>query len=181
MTPWGTTLWSATTTWQRRWMNSHLNRMQLYLQFSIYFLPVPSGFHMYTLAFRSILRVVYALPTAQDISTRKCRLLHHGWLLAQLSSATSRMTLGAIVVCYITDDSWHKCRLLDHGYNAVTMTLGPAVMLCPVFCTGSWKKMMKMSKRVKYCGSTHNLRPPPDEGGDVCKVRLRSVQKCEFV
>jgi len=116
-----------------------------------------------------------------DDSWRNYRLLHHGWLLAQLSSATSRITLGAIIVCYITDGSWRKCRLLDHGYNAVAMTLGPAAILCPVFCTGSWQKMTKVSKRVKYCGYTHTPRPPPDEGGDVCKVRLRSVQKCGFV
>jgi len=57
----------------------------------------------------------------------------------------SRMTLGAIVVfyitdgvvCYITDESWRKCRLLHHGYKAVAMTLGPTAMLCSVFCTGS--------------------------------------------
>jgi hypothetical protein len=49
----------------------------------------------------------------------------------------SRMTVGANVICYITDDSLRKCRPLDHGYNAVAMTLGPAAMLCPVFCTGS--------------------------------------------
>jgi len=90
-----------------------------------------------------------------------------------------RKTLQRVsVVCYITDDSWRKCRLLDHGYNAVAMTLGPAAMLCPGFCTGSWQKR---SKRVKYCGSIHTPRPSPDEGGDVCKVWLRSVQKCGFV
>ena len=87
----------------------------------------------------------------------------------------------AIVVCYITDDSWLKSRLLDYGYNAVAMTVGPAAMLCPGFCTGSWQKRSKRSKRVKYSGSIHTLRPPPNEGGDVCKVRLRSVQKCGFV
>jgi len=59
----------------------------------------------------------------------------------------SRMTLGAFVVCYITDDSWRQCRLLDHGYSAVAMTLGPAAMLCPRFCTGSWQKRSKRSKR----------------------------------
>jgi len=53
--------------------------MQLQLQFIIHFLPVPSGFHIYTQAFRSLLRVAYALPTVQDTSTRKCRLLHHGY------------------------------------------------------------------------------------------------------
>jgi hypothetical protein len=89
----------------------------------------------------------------------------------------SRITLGSIVVCYITDDPWRKCRLPDHGYNALAMTLAPAAMLCPGFCTGSWQKR---SKRIKYCGSIHTLRPPPGEGGDVCKVWLRSVQKCGF-
>ena len=64
----------------------------------------------------------------------------------------SRMTLCPIVVCYNTDDSWRKCRLLHHGYKAVAVTLGPAAMLCTGFCTGSWQKMTKMSKRVKYCG-----------------------------
>jgi len=29
----------------------------------------------------------------------------------------------AIVICYITDNSWRKCHLLDHEYNAVAMTL----------------------------------------------------------
>ena len=51
--------------------------MQLQLQFIIHFLPVSPGFHIYTYAFRSLLRIVYALPIVQDISTRKCRMLHH--------------------------------------------------------------------------------------------------------
>jgi hypothetical protein len=217
----------------------------LQLQFIIHFLPVSSGFRMDTLAFRSLLRVVYALPTAQgtcstnaqlssaisrmtlgsnvvcyitDDSWRKCRLLYHGWLLAQMSSAISRMTLGASVVCYITDHSWHKCRLLyhgwllaqlssaisrmtlgatvvryitddswrkcrllDHGYTAIVMTPGPAAMLCPGFCTGSWQKRSKRSKRLIYCGYIRTLRSLPDHGGDVCEVWFRSVQKCGFV
>ena len=70
------------------------------LQFIIHFLPVSSGFRIYTHAFLSLLRVVYALPTVQDTSTRKCRLLHHGY--------------NAIV-----DDSWRKCHLLHHEYNTV--------------------------------------------------------------
>jgi len=87
----------------------------------------------------------------------------------------------AIVVCYITDDSWRKCRLLDHGYNAIAMTPGPAAMLCPGFCTGSRQKRSKRSKRAKYCGSVRTLRSLPDHGGDVCEVWFRSVQKCGFV
>jgi len=124
------------------------------LQFIIHFLPVSSGFHMDTRTFRSLLRVVYSRRLRYE---------------------------GAIVVCYITDDSWRKSRLLDHEYNAIAMTRGAAAMLCPGFCTGSWQKRPKRSKRVKYCGSIHILRLPPEEGGDVCKVRLRSVQKCGFV
>jgi len=84
----------------------------------------------------------------------------------------------AIVVCYITDDSWRKCHLLDHGYKAVAMTLEPAAMLCAGCCTLTDQKR---SKRVEYFGSIHTLPPHPDQEGDVCKVRLRSVQKCGFV
>jgi hypothetical protein len=69
---------------------------------------------MDTRAFHSLLRVVYALPKVQ------------GTLQYER----------AIVVCYITDDSWRKCRLLDHGYNSVAMTLGPAAMLYLGFCIG---------------------------------------------
>ena len=39
----------------------------------------------------------YALPTVQDTSTRKCRLLHHGYKA-------------------VADDSWRNCRLLHHGW-----------------------------------------------------------------
>ena len=84
--------------------------MQLQLQFIIHFLPVSLGFHIYTYTFRSLLRVVYALPTVQD----KCRLLNNGYNA-------------------VADDSWRNCRLLHHGYNAVSMTLGPADILCPAF------------------------------------------------
>jgi len=91
--------------------------IRLQLQFIIHFLPVSSGFHIVTRTFHSLLRIVYALPTAQgNCSTN-----------AQLSSVLSRMTRSA-------------SRLLDHGYNAVAMTLGLAAMLCPGFCTGCWQK-----------------------------------------
>jgi hypothetical protein len=57
-------------------------------------------FPFYTYAFRSLLRVFYALPTVQDTSTRECRLLHHRYNA-------------------VADDSWRKCRLLYYRYNAV--------------------------------------------------------------
>jgi len=155
--------------------------MQLQLQFIIHFLPVSSGFHMDTRAFRSLLRVAYSLPTViGTCSTRNCRLLYHGYN-AVTDDSWRKCRLLDHGYNAVTDDSWRKCRLLDHGYNAVATTFGPATMLCPRFCTGSWQKRSKRSKRVKYCGSIHILRPPPDEGGDVCEVRLRSVQKCGFV
>jgi hypothetical protein len=74
--------------------------ISMQLQFIIHFLRVSSGFHIYTHAFRSLLRFVYTLPTVQDTSTCKCRLLHHGYNA-------------------VADDFWRKCRLLHNGYNAV--------------------------------------------------------------
>ena len=55
--------------------------IRLQLQFIIHFLPVSSGFRMDTRAFCSLLRVVYALPTAQGTYSTN----------AQLSSARSRI------------------------------------------------------------------------------------------
>jgi len=138
---------------------------------------------MYKIAIAIAIAIHYSLPssvirfpyghTCIPFSSPRCVRITH--------SARHLQYECAIVVCYIMDDSWSKCRLLDHGYNTVAMTLGPAAMLCSGFCTGSWQKMWKRSKRVKYCWFIHTVRPPPDEGGDVCKVRLRSVQKCGFL
>jgi len=64
-------------------------RLHLQLQFIIHFFPVSSGFRRDTRAFRSLLHVVYALHTVQGTFSTN----------AQLSSAISRMTLGASVVC----------------------------------------------------------------------------------
>jgi hypothetical protein len=74
--------------------------MQLQLQFIIHIILLSSVFHIYTHAFRSLLCVVYALPTVQDTSTHKCCLRHHRYNA-------------------VADDSWRKCRLLYHGYNAI--------------------------------------------------------------
>jgi len=107
-------------------------------------------------SFFSALSMHYPQCKALAVRKRNCRLLYHGYNA-------------------VTDESWRKCRLLDHGYNAVAMTLGPAAMLCPGFCTGSWQKR---SKRVKYCGSIRTLRPPPDEGETCAKFdsdRFRNV------
>jgi len=67
------------------------------LQFLIHLLPVSSGFHFYTHAFRSFLRVCYVLPIVHDTSTKN----------AKLSSAT-------------TSFPWrHTNTSKYHGYNAV--------------------------------------------------------------
>ena len=115
-------VWCATKTKEQKNHLSfiHTTAMQCNCSSSLTSFLFHPVFHIDTRAFRSLLRVVY---------TRHLQYEH------------------AIVVCYIMDDSWRKCRLLDHGYNAVAMTLGPATMLCPGFCTGPWQKMTEMSKK----------------------------------
>jgi len=67
------------------------------LQFLIHLLPVSSGFHFYTHAFRSLHGVFYALPIVHNTSSKN----------AKLSSAT-------------TSFPWrHTNSSNNHGYNAV--------------------------------------------------------------
>ena len=71
-----------------------------------------------------------------------------------------------------------------HGYNAVAVKRGsvaPAGIYCAQIGTRSRQNRPKRWEKVKYCGPVHTLRFLPDHGGDVCKVWLRSVQKCGFV
>jgi hypothetical protein len=54
--------------------------MQLQLQFILYFLPVSSGFHFHTHAFRSLIRVFYALRTVHITPvTSHQHALQHGY------------------------------------------------------------------------------------------------------
>jgi len=56
------------------------NAMQLQVQFTIYFLPVLSGFHFHTHAFRSLLRVFYALRTVHITPVTSLQHApHHGY------------------------------------------------------------------------------------------------------
>ena len=56
-----------------------INATQLQVQFIIHFLPVSSGFHSYTHAFRSLLRVFYALRTVPVTSVMSHQHApHHG-------------------------------------------------------------------------------------------------------
>ena len=67
------------------------------MQFLIHLLPVSSGFHFYTHAFRSLLRIFCALPIVHDTSSMN----------AKLSSAT-------------TSFLWrHTNTCKNHGYNDV--------------------------------------------------------------
>jgi hypothetical protein len=43
------------------------------------------------------------------------------------------------------------------------------------------RKTKETFKKVKDFGSINTLRFLPDQGGDVCEVWFRLVQKCEFV
>jgi hypothetical protein len=55
------------------------NAMQLQVQFIIYFLHVSSGFHFYTHAFRSLIRVFYALRTVHITPVTSHQYApHHG-------------------------------------------------------------------------------------------------------
>jgi hypothetical protein len=57
----------------------------------------------------------------------------------------------------------------------------PALPYCHLDYALAPQKMTKKVTKVKNCGSIHTLRSLPDQGGDVCKVWFRLVQKCEFV
>jgi hypothetical protein len=62
----------------------------LKLHFLIHLLPVSSGLHFYTHAFRSLLRVFYALLIVHDtlVRTRNCRMLQRHFRDVTLTPAT---------------------------------------------------------------------------------------------
>jgi hypothetical protein len=53
-----------------------INAMYLQVHFICHFLPVSSGFHFHTRAFRSLLRVFIAQPTVRDVTQHTP---HHGY------------------------------------------------------------------------------------------------------
>ena len=131
---------------------------QLQLQFIIHFLPVSSGFRFHTHAFRSVLRVLYASPTVQYTPSRN----------AQLSSAN----------LHARDVTRTRPAITDMGVSR--KSLRPAAIFCAECGTRSREEAEKVGK-VQHCGSIHTLRPPADQGGDVCEVWWRLLQKCGFV
>jgi hypothetical protein len=121
-------------------------------------LPVLSGFHLYTHAFRSLLRLFYALPKAQHTSSKNARL-----------SAT-------------TSFPWRRTNTCkNHGYNAVADdSLAGNHLLSWNGHSLATNKVKKVEK-VKNFGSIYTLPSLPDQGGDACEVWFRLVAKCEFV
>jgi len=161
------------------------------LQFLIHLLPVSSGFHFYTHAFRSLLRVFYALPIVHDTSSKNTKLSFAKTSFPWRHTNTSKNHGNNAAA----DDSCRtrNCRLLQSHLSDVTLT--PArimdITLSRMTCTGSYfvprirqsvpTKKVKKIEKVKHFWTIHTLRSLSDQGGDVCKVWFRLVQKCELV
>jgi len=94
------------------------------LQFIIHLLPVSSGFHFCTHAFRSLLRVFYALPTVN------CRLLQY----------------------HVRDVTLTRAAITDITLSR--MTLAPAAVLCPGFGTRPDRRGGKSQKDQILCVHT---------------------------
>ena len=77
-----------------------------------------------------------------------------------------------------TSHLWHHTNM---GYNAVAGDSGAGSHLPRTNRQSLLTKYVEKVGKLKYCGSIHTLQPPPDQGGDMCKVWFRSVQKCRFV
>jgi hypothetical protein len=122
-----------------------INGVQLQMQLIIQFLLVSSGFHFHTHAFRSLLRVFFALRTV-----------------------------------HVTPVTSHQ-HAPHHGYNEVAGDSGAGSHLPRTNRHSLQTKYVEKLGKLKYCGSICILRPSPDQGGDVCKVWFRSVQKCGFI
>jgi hypothetical protein len=129
------------------------------MQFLIHLIPVSSGFHSYTHAFRSLLCVLYTLPIVNDTSSKN----------AKLSSAT-------------TSFPWRDTNTSkNHGYNAVADDSCAVSRFVPRIRHPLPTKKVKKVEKVEHFRAIHTLWSLPDQGGEVCKVWLRSVQKCESV
>jgi hypothetical protein len=100
-----------------------------------------------------------ALPIVYDNSSKN----------AKVSSAT-------------TSFSWrHTNTSENNGYNAVAEDCCAGSHFVPRIRHPLPNKKVGKVGKVKYLPTIYTLRSLPDQGGDVCKVWFRSVQKCEFV
>jgi len=130
----------------------------------------------------------YALPIVHDTSSENTKL----------SSATTSFPW-----CHpnssknhgydaVADDSCRtrNCRLLQRHFRDVTLTAARItdITLSRMTCAGSHFvprirhslpiKKVKKVETVKHFRTIHTLQSLPDQGGDMCKVWLRLVQKC---
>jgi len=141
-------------------------------------------FPFYTHAFRSLLRVFYALPLVHGTFSKN----------AKLSSATTsfpwRHTNTSKNRRYnaVADESCRtrNCRLL-RNFHDVTLTAARIadITLSRMTCAGSRfvprirhllpTKKVKKVENIKHFRTIRTLRFLPDQGGDVCKVWFRSV------
>jgi len=128
------------------------------LQFIIHFLPVSSGFHFYTLAFRLLFRVSKHYPQCKTLAvrTRKCRLLQR----------------------YVCDVTLTRAAITDIKLSRMTCA---GSHLLPRIRHSLPTEEVENVEKIKYCESIHTLRSLPDQGSDVCKVWFKLVQKCVFV
>ena len=63
----------------------------------------------------------------------------------------------------------------------LSRTTGAGSHFVPRIAHSLPKKKVKKVEKVKHFRTIHTLRSLLDQGGDVCKVWFRLVQKCEFV
>jgi hypothetical protein len=86
-----------------------INAVQLQVQFIIHFLPVPSGFHFHTHAFRSLLHVFYALRTVHVTSVTS-----HQYGIEHSSGELWHKQPSSAHESAITPDKIHqKCRKVE--------------------------------------------------------------------
>ena len=74
-------------------------------------------------------------------------------------------------------------RHTNTGYNAVTRDSGAGRLLPHTNRHSLPTKYVEKVGKLKFCGSIHTLRPPPDQRGDVSKFgsyRFRNVDLCKF-
>jgi hypothetical protein len=146
---------------------------------------------LHTHTFRSLFRVFYALLIVHDTSSKNAKLPSVTTLFPWRHINTSK-NHGYNTVA---DNSCRtrNCSLLQRHFPDVTLTAAriKEITLSQMACAGShfvpgiWHllptKKVKKVEKFKHFRTIHKLRSLSDQGRDVCKVWLRSVQKCEFV
>ena len=100
----------------------------------------------------------YALSIVHDTSSKN----------AKLSSATTSFPWRHKTPARITDIT--LSRMTRAGSHFVPRIRHPLPT-----------KKVKKVENVEHFRTIHTLRSLPDQGGDVCKAWLRSVQECEYL